>query len=341
MTSAAARTGATGSGPRGAGEPPAVRVGVSLGTFAAGTTGDEARAAAEYVVRAARAAAAADLDSLSVGDHHATGPVGYLQNAPVLGRLLAEWAGRPVGCLFLVPLWHPVLLAEQVGTLATLAEAPFVLQVGMGSGAGQFAAMGVPVGERVRRTEESVRVVKALLRGETVDSPLWGVTGARVAPLPPAGVEWWVGGGVRTAVERAARLGDAWYGNADLTLATAKPLIDQYREACGRLGVVPARIPVRKDVFIAEDASFAERVGDALVARGYRGFERGAVAYGDPHQVAEQLQAFVALGFTDIVLRTMRPLPEEVDPGAAVASVELAGEVRALLRGGATPSPGG
>ncbi|MDA8290838.1 MAG: LLM class flavin-dependent oxidoreductase, partial [Actinomycetota bacterium] len=91
-------------------------------------------------------------------------------------------AGRPVGCLFLVPLWHPVLLAEQVGTLATLAEAPFVLQVGMGSGAGQFAAMGVPVGERVRRTEESVRVVKALLRGETVDSPLWGVTGARVAP---------------------------------------------------------------------------------------------------------------------------------------------------------------
>lgn len=340
MTSAAPRTGATGSGPVGDGDPPAVRVGVSLGTSAAGTTSDAARDAADYVVRAAGAASAAGLDFLTVGDHHATGPVGYLQNAPVLGRLLAEWTGRPVGCLFLVPLWHPVLLAEQVGTLATLASAPFVVQVGMGSGADQFAAMGVPLGERVRRAEESVRVVKALLRGEAVDSPLWGVTGARVAPLPPAGVEWWIGGGVPAAVERAARLGDAWYGNADLTLATAKPLVDQYREACDRHGVVPARIPVRKDVFVAEDASFAERVGDALLAKGYRGFERGAVAYGDPHQVAEQLQAFVALGFTDVVLRTMRPLPEAVDPGAAIASVELAGEVRTLLRGAAAASPG-
>jgi alkanesulfonate monooxygenase SsuD/methylene tetrahydromethanopterin reductase-like flavin-dependent oxidoreductase (luciferase family) len=186
-----------------------------------------------------------------------------------------------------VPLWHPVLLAEQVGTLATLAAAPFVVQVGMGSGADQFAAMGVPA-----------------------------------------------------AVERAARLGDAWYGNADLTLATGKPLVDRYREACDRHGVVPARIAIRKDVFVAEDASFAERVGDALVARGYRGFERGAVAYGDPHQVAEQLQAFVALGFTDVVLRTMRPLSEAVDPGAAIASMGLAGEVRTLLRGATAASPG-
>jgi hypothetical protein len=40
------------------------------------------------------------------------------QNTPMLGRLLAEWSDRPAGALFLLPLWNPVLVAEQVGTLA-------------------------------------------------------------------------------------------------------------------------------------------------------------------------------------------------------------------------------
>ena len=28
---------------------------------------------------------------------------------PLIGRILGVWDQRPVGCLFLVPLWHPVL----------------------------------------------------------------------------------------------------------------------------------------------------------------------------------------------------------------------------------------
>jgi hypothetical protein len=43
------------------------------------------------------------------------------QNTPMLGRLLAEWSDRPAGALFLLPLWNPVLVAEQVGTLAAIA----------------------------------------------------------------------------------------------------------------------------------------------------------------------------------------------------------------------------
>ncbi|HEX2564828.1 MAG TPA: hypothetical protein VHK25_12975 [Acidimicrobiales bacterium] len=33
----------------------------------------------------------------------------------MLGRLLAEWGDRPAGALYLLPLWNPVLVAEQVG----------------------------------------------------------------------------------------------------------------------------------------------------------------------------------------------------------------------------------
>ena len=65
----------------------------------------------------------AGLDSLFVGDHHNV-PVPYYQNVPMLGRLLAEWDDRPAGALFLLPLWHPVLLAEQIGTLASIARGP-------------------------------------------------------------------------------------------------------------------------------------------------------------------------------------------------------------------------
>ncbi|MGH9046545.1 MAG: LLM class flavin-dependent oxidoreductase [Acidimicrobiales bacterium] len=300
-----------------------MRVGISIGTtFAPGRSEEGPRS----VLAQARAARDAGLDMLSVGDHHATGPATYLQNVPMLGRLLAEWDERPAGCLFLLPLWPPVLMAEQIGTLAALAEGPFIIQAGLGSGAAQFAAMGVAKPRRVRLMEAGIEAIRSLLDGETVTSESLGIDGARIAPVPTRGVEWWVGGGVPAAIDRAARLGDCWYANADLTPAEAADAIARYREACARHGRTPVRIPIRRDVFIAESATEAEEVGDALMAAGYRGFDRAAVAYGDPASVAEQLAVFGELGFTDLIVRTMTAPTE-----ASIRSVELAGEVRSIL----------
>ncbi len=308
-----------------------MRIGISIGTAFSTDGPSGQREGPLAVLSQARAAARAGLDSLTLGDHHSTGPAGYVQNVPMLGRVLAEWTDRPVGCLFLVPLWPPVLMAEQIGTLATMSSGPFIVQTGLGGGAGQFRAMGVDLAQRAARLEEGILVVQALLRGETVDSELCAVHGARVAPLPPEGVEWWIGGGVPKAIDRAARLGDCWYGNADLTPDTAARDIEIYREACARHGRNPVRIPIRKDVFITEDRADAEKVGNALVAGGYRGFESQAVAYGDPDNVAEQLSLFRDLGFTDIIIRTMSPIPPEIGPDAAARSVELAADVRSRL----------
>ncbi len=308
-----------------------MRVGISIGTaFATDGPGGH-RDGPVSVLAQARAANRAALDTLTLGDHHSTGPGGYVQNVPMLGRILAEWTTGPIGCLFLVPLWHPVLMAEQIGTLAAMSPGPFIVQTGLGGGAGQFRAMGADLGQRATRFEEGVLVVQALLRGEAVDSVPFAIEGARIAPLPPVGAEWWIGGGVPKAIDRAARLGDCWYGNADLTPLTAARDIEIYREACGRHGRQPVRIPIRKDVFIADSQTEAERAGNALVAGGYRGFDREAVAFGDPASVADQLSVFGDLGFTDIIIRTMSPLPSDVGPHAASRSVELAGEVRSLL----------
>lgn len=300
-----------------------MRLGISVAT--AYRSGD--RDGVSSVIEQARVARDVGLDTLSVGDHHATGTMPYLQNAPMLGRLLADWDDRPAGCLFLLPLWQPVLLAEQVGTLAEIAAGPFIVQIGLGDGDGQFRAMGQRRGDRGRRLEEGLPLVQALLRGESVSSELFGVQGARIAPVPGRGVEWWVGGGTPKAIDRAARLGDCWYANADLTLESAAALMGVYREACARHDRRPTRIPIRKDVFVAETAAEAEKVGDALMGAGYRGFERGAVAYGDPDTVAEQLAPFASLGFTDVIIRSM-PAPLE----QSVRSVELSGEVRARLQ---------
>jgi alkanesulfonate monooxygenase SsuD/methylene tetrahydromethanopterin reductase-like flavin-dependent oxidoreductase (luciferase family) len=278
------------------------------------------------MLRQARAAARAGLDSLTVGDHHGSGETSYVQNAPMLGRLLAEWE-KPAGCLFLVPLLDPVLMAEQIGTLAAISGGPFIVQTGLGGGASQFAAMGVRLGDRVRLLEEGIGVVMHLLAGETVTCDMWGINSARIAPRPPSDVEWWIGAGAPTGIDRAARLGDCWYANADLTPTSAAAAMATYRDACDRHGRMPVRIPIRKDVFIAESAAHATKHGDSLMRAGYRGFERGAVAYGDPSSVAEQLAPFADLGYTDVIIRTM-PAPAD----EAERSVELAAQVRALLR---------
>ncbi len=288
---------------------------------------DDVRAGAADLVERARAARDADLDLLCIGDHHVS-PAPYFQNVPTIARLLAEWGERQAGALFLLPLWDPVLAAEQIGTLASFASGRFVLQIGLGGGRRQFGGMGQALAGRAARYDEAIRVVDGLLRGDEVTSEAFAVERARIAPLPPEPVEWWVGAAAPKALDRVARLGASWYGNADLTPETARSQLEALRAAGARHGTRPERIVIRKDVLVTADPDDARRLGDALVDGGYRGLPREAVAYGSPAQVAEQLAVYDELGFTDVVVRTMA-----VEPRIAHESIRLTGEVRRLLAG--------
>src|SRR4029453_4054826 len=88
----------------------------------------------------------------------------------MLGRLLAEWADAPAGCLFLLPLWNPVLVAEQVGTLASIARGRFIFQGGLGYARAGLRGGGTSLKYRPSAFEESFSIVQRLLRGETVSS---------------------------------------------------------------------------------------------------------------------------------------------------------------------------
>ena len=292
-----------------------VRIGVSLRSA---YLVDDVRRGAGWMVERAAAARDAGLDSLFVGDHHAV-PAPYYQNVPMLGRLLAEWNDNPCGALFLLPLWHPVLLAEQVGTLASVARGRFILECAVGGGEEQFAGMGVDIKRRPSLFEHGLDVVRRLLAGEEVD-------GARIAPVPPEPVEVWIGASAPAPIDRAARLGDGWLANADLTLETARDQMVLYRDACERHGRTPTALAIRKDVYVGESEADVEAVAGPVIAAGYRGFDPGALVVGTVEQVAEQFRAYEELGFTEI---SVRQLADDQTP--ALASIHRLADVKSLL----------
>ena len=142
-----------------------MRVGISLTSNH--PDAKDPRQGARWMIERAAAAHRAALDYLFVGDQHVSATP-YYQNTPMLGRLLAEWGEAPAGCLFLLPLWHPVLVAEQIGTLAAIAQGRFIMQCGLGWGEARFAAMGANIKTRPSAFEEALDIVRRLLAGETV-----------------------------------------------------------------------------------------------------------------------------------------------------------------------------
>ena len=137
-----------------------IKVGISLTSNHPNVS--DPREGARRMIERAAAARRAGLDSLFIGDQHASATP-YYQNTPMLGRLLAEWGEAPAGCLFLLPLWHPVLVAEQIGTLAAIAQGRFIMQCGLGWGEGRFAAMGATYKTRPSAFEEALDITRRLL----------------------------------------------------------------------------------------------------------------------------------------------------------------------------------
>jgi len=264
---------------------------------------DDPRDGPARMIERAAAAHAAGLAFLTVGDHHNMGNQ-YVQNTPIMGRLLAEWPGRPAGPLFLMPLWHPLLMAEHIGTLAAIHDGPLIVQTGVGRDARQFAALGQDDRVRGARTHEMIPVVQSLLAGDTVDRPDLSMADARVGLLPPEPVQWWVGSGVEVGVRRAAMFGDCWYTTPRFTVESGAALMELYRQTCEEEGR-PSRVVVRKDVLCLRDGSKAKSLAEDIIAKGYRGMGSAELVFGSVDDVAAQFEAFAAAGVDGIAIRCM------------------------------------
>jgi alkanesulfonate monooxygenase SsuD/methylene tetrahydromethanopterin reductase-like flavin-dependent oxidoreductase (luciferase family) len=288
---------------------------------------DQVRDGAAQMVLRARAAAEAGLDSLFVGDHHVT-PSPYYQNTPIMGRLLAEWDDRTAGALYLLPLWNPVLIAEQVATLACIAEGQFILQCGLGSGDSQFDAMGANIKHRPSSFEQSLATLRALWRGESVSlNGRWTFQDAKISPLPPEKIAVWIGASAPVAIERAARLGDAWLAEPAITPPQAELAFNLYQEALAKYGGENSQtVAIRRDIYIAKSDQQARALRSEVEQNGYRGFDPEALIIGDVASVAASFQAIADIGFTDIIVRNLHHNGDE-----AIASTERLSLVRETL----------
>ncbi len=254
----------------------------------------------------AAAARAARLDGLLVGDNHAV-PAAYancFSPIPSLARLMTVTGDMPVGMVLLAPFYEPIVLAEQIGTLAAFAGGPLVVALALGGRAQAFAAFGRPQASRVGRLEELLAVVRPLLAGEPVTfrGRYHVVEGAQTSPLPRGPVSFWIAGTVRVAAERAGRIGDGWLTGQNAQSTELAEQLDAYREAAAGAG--RQALPVlRRDIFVGETDADAAAVVDPILAEGYRGTGRETLLVGGPATVVQQLRAYRAMGFDHVMVR--------------------------------------
>lgn len=263
-------------------------------------------------------------DAVATGQHYLSEGMSQLQLIPFLSRLAAE-AGHMTGVagILLIGLHNPVAMAECVASLDVIWQGNFIFGVGLGYRDVEFDAFNVPKGQRVRRFEQCLAVIKRLwtethVSLETDVCRLSDVTLTCLPvqrPHPPI----WFAANNDKAVQRAARLGDTWFVNPHATMTTLKRQMELYRSELDRLGKpFPQVLPAIKEIFCAKDTATALQMAGPYLASKYRTYAawgQDEVLPGEEtfHQPFEALlkDRFV-LGSPEECFEQLRPCWEEL-----------------------------
>jgi len=280
-----------------------------------------------------RAASAAGLDSVWVLQHY-LGNMPTLQPLPLLSALADDAGPMFLGTnMFILPLRHPVAVAEEFATLDHLTGGRVIAGFGMGYRENEFASFGVPMDERASRFEESIAIVRGLWSRAPVTfrGRHFALEDQRLSlpPVQPGGPRIWIGAGPhKTGARRAARLGDAWIIPPHETPERLRALLAVYREERAARGLgVPAEVVVRRELVLDPDPDRARAIGvtarGALTRQyaafnapdqtaGYSHLQSDAAAeqtadrsylFTDPPSAVAALKELEAQGFTYVILR--------------------------------------
>ena len=182
----------------------------------------------EAILRVARAAEAANFESLWTGEHVVAidpqappSPLEPRTRIVDTVATLAFVAGateriRLASGIILLPQRNPVVLAKELAGIDVLSGGRLIFGVGVGYVPGEFEAIGVPFAKRGARTSEHIEAIRALW---TQDAPSFagrftafsGIQ-SRPQPLQRPHPPIVIGGGSPAAFRRTARQGDGWYG---------------------------------------------------------------------------------------------------------------------------------
>ena len=182
----------------------------------------------------------AGFDTLTTGHHHFM-PGNMADPLTFLAAVAARTSTIRVGTgIFQLPIHNPVRVAEQVATIDQLSGGRVTLGVGMGWWPLEYQVHGSEFRQRGARMEEALEILDLVwteedtsYEGRFHSFPELTVHPRPVQrPHPPL----WVAGVADAAVERAARLGDAWICGPVQSLSKAQSCLDVYRAACADAG---------------------------------------------------------------------------------------------------------
>src|SRR5262249_56210993 len=117
-------------------------------------------------VEQVRLARAVGFSSVWASQHYLSDPFTYFQPIPTLARMAAEARGMSLGTgVILLPLQHPVDIAEQLATLDVISDGRVIFGAGLGYRDVENAAFGHDPKERVGRLVEGLELVERLWPG--------------------------------------------------------------------------------------------------------------------------------------------------------------------------------
>ena len=294
--------------------------------------GADQRTALDEQIAMLHAARDAGWQSVHAGQHYLSTDMTHIQPLPYLARLASEAGDMQVGMgILLLPLQNPVDVAENFASLDVVTGGRLIFGVGMGYREMEYNAFGVDPKDKVRRFEANLDVILRLWAGEEVDADLpWcRLDGAKLnllpvqQPRPPV----WMAANADKAVERAARLADAWMINPHAALPTVRRQVDLYRTARHAAGKDEGQpLPLMREIFCARDRQTAIEKAAPYIAKKYSTYaswgqdkvmpekESFDTAYeelaadrfivGSPEDCVEALQPWVELGVGRLILRT-------------------------------------
>ncbi len=215
----------------------------------------------DEIIAEAQAAEASGWDGCFMTEHHQQED-GYLPNPLLLAGLVGMKTERiKVGtCVLLMPIHHPVHVAEDCAVIDQATKGRLVLSIGVGYQPHDFEAFGIPVTERASRTEEGIEIIRKSWAGErfSFEGKHFQYRDTLITPSPSQkpGPPIWMASWTPVGLRRAGRLADGWIADPVQSLSVIKDYATRYRAAAEKAGRKPY-ICLMRDAIVADSMAAA------------------------------------------------------------------------------------
>lgn len=214
-------------------------------------------------------------DLVVAGQHFAAPTLRYLQPIPYLTSIAMRFPTVQVATgIILLPLHHPLHVAEEVATMDAVTDGRVVMGLGIGYLQDEFDAFGIDRSTRTERFEESIEIIRALWSGQplTHHGRFFDLDDVETSTLPVQDPHppIWIGAQADASVRRAARLADAWYVPPFPTHRELVALYGAYLDERAAHGNrAQTAIPVRREIYIAHSPAEAQAAVSAGASSRY------------------------------------------------------------------------